>query len=82
MIKAYSVISKPRTLKLKISFPCCTSLLSVRTKLPKLSTIKFKKLHFFRLMLSQNNPFRRPFRTLLIKNLMNPEFENCLMQDI
>ena len=42
---------------------------------------KIKKLPFFRLVLSQNNPFRRPFRTLLIKNWMNPEFEICLMED-
>ena len=43
---------------------------------------KMKTLHFFRLVLSQNNPSLRPFRTLLIKNWMNPEFENCLMQDL
>ena len=42
---------------------------------------KIKKLAFFPLVLSQNNPFQRPFKTLLIKNWMNPEFENCLMQD-
>ena len=42
---------------------------------------KIKKLPLFRLVLSQNNPFQRPFSTLSIKNWMNPEFENCLMQD-
>ena len=75
-------ISKPRRSKLKISF-LCASLFSVRTKLQKCFLVnrEIKKLHFFCLVLSQNNPFRRPFRTLLIKNWMNPEFENCLMQD-
>ena len=45
-----------------------------------LSTGKLK-LHFFCLVLSQDNPFQRPFRTLLMKNWMNPEFEDCLLQD-
>ena len=29
-------ISKPRTSKIKITFPCCASLFSVRMKLPRL----------------------------------------------
>ena len=52
-------------------------------KFPKLFPCQLEnyKVTFPFLVLSQNNQFRRPYRSFLIKNWVNPEFENWLMED-